>query len=94
MNKSSFGAIFLEKFTQTEQIRKNLVFSCQIIEFLTNLLEFLGENCLSFFGIRLEYRRLTDVWVGLTEPLGQKSISFNNLLWENGKRYYHGTGAI
>ena len=40
------------------------------------------------------YRRLTDVWVGLTEPLGQKSISFNNLLWENGKRYYHGTVAI
>ena len=26
------------------------------------------------------YRRLTEVWVGLTEPLGQKSISFNNLL--------------
>ena len=41
-----------------------------------------------------EYRRLTDVWVGLTEPLGQKSIVFNNLLWQNGKMYYHGTGAI
>jgi len=34
--------------------RKNLFFSWQIIEFLTNLLEFLRENCLSFFGIRLE----------------------------------------
>ena len=47
-----------------------------------------------FEDVEKAYRRLTDVWVGLTEPLGQKSISFNNLLWENGKRYYHGTGAI
>ena len=46
------------------------------------------------FAFSHRYRRLTDVWVGLTEPLGQKSISFNNLLWENGKRYYHGTVAI
>ena len=42
----------------------------------------------------LKYRRLTEVWVGLTEPQRQKLWSFNNFLWPNGKRYYHGTGFI
>ena len=46
MKKSSFGAIFLEKFTKTEQ-KKKIWFS------VGKLLSF-SKTCLSFFGIRLE----------------------------------------
>ena len=36
----------------------------------------------------LEYRRLTEVWVGVTDAVWWKTISFNNWLWPNDKRYH------
>jgi len=49
------GNIFGKFYQNGANEEKKFVFSWQIIEFLTNLLEFLGENCLSLFGIRLEF---------------------------------------
>ena len=57
VKKSSFGAIFLENFTETEQMKKKIGFQLANYWVFNKLAWVFWEQLLEFFGIHLEFFR-------------------------------------